>query len=192
MVSMPKTPFNWGDDLNDVQVNQNPSADAPVTVTDSGVVDRPVPAFHQPVTGLATDGMVRGSAPDPEEYARLGELAGQMLSDPHDPTGEFQASGVMYNLGEQLAFHRGGPLDAQVRYGAKAPYANYVYGVYNAARGEELGDMLDLANLYGKLFSNYPKKTEFDKTYTSIPAGNVQNITRGYEDYKNGQWGRRP
>src|SRR5690348_4054617 len=119
MVSMPKTPFSWGDDLNDVQINQNPSEDAPVTVTDAGAVTGSVPSLVSGQAGAGTgpDSMVRGGAPSPEAYARLGELAGQMLADPHDPTGDFQASGMMYNLGQQLAFRRGGPLDAQVQYG---------------------------------------------------------------------------
>jgi len=195
MVSMPKKPFNWGDDLNDVQINRSPSMDAPVTVTDPDAVTGFVPsiASNQASAGTAPDGMVRGSAPAPEAYARLGELAGQMLTDPHDPTGDFQASGMMYNLGQQLAFHRGGPLDAQVRYGGSPPYANYVYGVYNAARGADLGDVLDLANLYGKLFSRYRMDDPdhpMDQIYQSIPAANVQNISKGYGDYKSGKLGR--
>jgi len=182
MVSMPKKPLDWGDDLAGLHVNSNPTGDAPTTVIDPGAFTHPVSPFVQ---------NPRGTAPDPATYAKLGELAGQLLSDPRDPTGDFQASGTMYNLGQLLAFHRGGPLDAQVRYGGSTPYANYAFGVYNAGRGAELGDVLDLANLYGKLFSNYdPKK--LDKTYKSIPAENVQNITRGYNDYKNGKLRQRP
>jgi hypothetical protein len=153
-------------------------------VTDPGAVTGSVLPI---APGQGATDMVRGSAPSPQDYARLGELAGQMLTDPHDPTGDFQASGMMYNLGQLAAFHRGGPLDAQVRYGGSTPYANYGYGVYNAARGADLGDVLDLANLYGKLFSKYKfsKENPADQTYGSIPASNVQNITRGYHDYKN-------
>jgi hypothetical protein len=114
-------------------------------------------------------------------------MAGKLMADPQDPTGDFQASGMMYNLGQQLAFHRGGPLDAQVQYGGSTPYANYAYGVYNAARGADLGDVLDLANLYGKLFSKYDfQKIKADETYRAIPADNVRNITKGYNDYKGG------
>lgn len=186
MVQAAKAPDWWGDDLNGVQINPNPSDDAPVTVAD-------LAALTQPVTpSVAGQGMAMGKAPDPQTYAKLGELAGQLLVDPRDPTGDFQASGMMYNLGQLLAFHRGGPLDAQVQYGGSTPYANYAFGVYNAARGADLGDMLDLANTYGKLFSRYKDRDKLDKTYTSIPAENVQNITRGYNDYKNGTLQHRP
>jgi hypothetical protein len=162
MVSMPRKPMSWGDDLNDIWINRNPSGDAPATVTGPDIIMSPVPPFR-------TDPMARGTAPDPETYATLGEMAGAMLSDPQDPTGDFQAGGLMYNLGQLLAFHRGGPLDTQVRHHTKAPYANYVFGVYNAARGADLGDVLDQANLYGKLFSTY-KNQPMDSSYRAIPA----------------------
>jgi len=167
MVSMPRKPFGWGDDLEDID---------PAPQTDP----------YAKVPALERDRMPRGDAPDPATYAKQGEMAGQLLSDPHDPTGDFQASGMMYDLGQQLAFHRGGLLDAQVRYGGSPAYANYAYGVYNAARGADLGDVLDLANLYGKLFSKYPKDKAMDQTYKSIPADNVRNITKGFNDYRGG------
>ena len=184
MVSMPKKPLNWGDDLEDVQINANPTGDAPITVTDPGAFMQAVPPFVQDP---------RGTAPSPADYARMGEMANQLMLNPSDPDGNSEASGMMYNLGQLLAFHRGGPLDAQVQYGGSTPYANYAFGVHNAGRGADLGDLPDLANLYGKMFSKYdPQKTKFDQTYTSIPAENVQNITSGYNDYKNGTLGRRP
>ena len=78
-------------------------------------------------------------------------------------------------------------------YGASPAQGNYVFGVYNAARGAGLPDALDLANTYGKHFSHYdPKNIKMDKTYPSIPADNVQNITRGYNDYQNGTLRRLP
>lgn len=168
MVSMPRKPLNWGDDLKDVDQ-----------------ISPPVTDPYAKVPALDSDRMPRGDAPDPATYAKLGELAGQMLTN--DPGGDFQASGMMYNLGQQLAFHRGGPLDAQVRYGGSTPYANYAYGVYNAARGADLGDVLDLANLYGKLFSKYDfQKVKPDEIYQAIPAENVRNITKGFNDYRGG------
>lgn len=135
----------------------------------------------------------RNGLPDPVAYARLGEFAGELLADPHDPTGEFQASGVMYNLGQLLAFHREGPLDAGAqRHGGSRAKGNYAFGVYNAARGAKLESVLGLANWYGKLFSEYPDDTKMDTVYTSIPAENVQNIIKGYSDHKKGKLRRTP
>lgn len=56
MVSMPKTPFSWGDDLNDVQVNTNPSMDAPATVTDLGAVTGSVPSIAAGQAAAGTRG----------------------------------------------------------------------------------------------------------------------------------------
>lgn len=182
MVRMPKKPAYWGEDFNGPGDDTgSESRDKSIAVADSTQAALPTP----PITAG------KGSAPSPDDYAKMGEMAGQMLTDPHDPTGDLQAGGLMYNLGQLLAFHRGGPLDAQVRYGGSTPYANYAFGIYNAARGAELGDVLDLANLYGKLFSKYKDKP-MDETYESIPAENVQNITKGYKDYKNGTLERKP
>jgi hypothetical protein len=43
MVSMPKKPFDWGDDLNDVQINSNPAGDIRVTVTVPGGLTQAAP-----------------------------------------------------------------------------------------------------------------------------------------------------
>jgi hypothetical protein len=178
MVSMPRRPFGWGDDLGDVQVNPSPSMDAPATVTDPAGLAQPAPDL--------------GAGPDPAYYAKLGEMARQLITNPNDAEGFSAAGGLLYDAANLAQFKRGHALDAQ-SYGASPDYGNYVFGVYNAARGAGLPDALDLANTYGKYFSHYdPKKFTMDQAYTSIPVQNVQNITRGYNDYRNGTLGRRP
>lgn len=176
-MQMPKKPFNWGEDLNDVQINPNPSGDAPVTVTDADALDRPPPDF--------------GPGPDPAYYAKLGEMARQLISNINDADGFSAAGGLLYDAANLAQFRRGHALDAQ-SYGASNNYGNYVFGVYNAARGAELSDALDLANIYGKHFSKYGPDRKMDQNYGSIPVENVENITRGYNDYKNGTLRRRP
>jgi hypothetical protein len=110
-------------------------------------------------------------------------MARQILSNPYDPDGNSEAGGALYNLGQLAQFHRGGSLDAQ-RYGASHEYGNYAFGIYNAATGAPLPEVLDWANSYGKYFSKYNRP--LDETYTSIPTDNVQNIIKGYNDYQNG------
>ena len=83
-------------------------------------------------------------------------------------------------------------MDAQVRYGGSRAYGNYAFGDYNAVAGMSLPETLDMANTYGKHASSYPKSQDMDKVYTSIPADNVQNITKGYNDFKNGTLCRKP
>ena len=175
MVSMPKKPFSWGDDLNDVQINADPSGQAPITVTDPTALTQPAPDL--------------GAGPDPAYYAKLGETARQLMSNTGDADGFSAAGGLLYDAANLAQFKRGHALDAQ-SYGASPAYGNYVFGVYNAARGAGLPDTLDLANTYGKYFSKYGPDKKMDQTYSSIPAENVQNITRGYTDYKNGTLGR--
>jgi hypothetical protein len=90
---------------------------------------------------------------------------------------------------QMYEFHRGGTLDAQVRYGGSPAYAHCVYGVYRAAHGDSLSEALGNANTYGSLFSHYPH-TPMDPTYPGILAKNVANITRGYNDEKIGFYAR--
>jgi len=179
MVSMPKKPLNWGDDLNDVEINSNPSMDAPATVTDTAGLSGPAPDL--------------GAGPDPAYYAKLGEMTRQLISNPNDAEGFSAAGGLLYDAANLAQFKRGHSLDAQ-SYGASPAYGNYVFGVYNAARGAALPEALDLANTYGKYFSKYKFTDDnpADQIYGSIPARNVQNITRGYNDYKNGTLRRVP
>jgi hypothetical protein len=137
-----------------------------------------------------------GAGPDPAYYAKLGEMAREMarqlMSNSNDVDGLSAAGGVLYDAANLARFKRGHSLDAQ-SYGASPAYGNYVFGVYNAARGAGLSDALDLANTYGKYFSHYdPNNAKMDRTYTSIPVENVQNITRGYNDYQGGTLRRGP
>ena len=84
-------------------------------------------------------------------------------------------------------FHRGGFLDAQVLYGGSPAYANYVYGVYMSSGAYPLWFTLAAANGVGALFSHYPSGTRMDPIYTHIPKSNVDNITQGFNDAKNGR-----
>ena len=170
----PKKPAFWGKDLNGVEINRDPPNNAPVTVTDPDSLARPV----LPIPGRPArqDGLL-----DPEDYARLGEKAGRR-ENTLQGTGEFPESGFLFNLGEMLHFRHNGMLDAGKN--GDRPYGNYTFGVYNAARGATLPETLDLANLYGKLGSSYDSE-KLHPVYTSIPVDNVQNITRGYNDYRN-------
>lgn len=179
MVSMPRKPFHWGDDLNDVQVNPNPSPDISVTAADASDLARPAANL--------------GAGPEPEYYAKLGETARQLMTNQNDAEGFSAAGGLLYDAANLAQFKRGRALDAQ-SYGASPAYGNYVFGVYNAARGAGLPDTLDLANTYGKYFSRYKFTADnpADQIYSSIPAQNVQNITKGYNDYKNGTLQRVP
>jgi hypothetical protein len=179
MALLPKTPAFWGDDLNGVEINRDPPANAPVTVTGRQSLTRPVP----PIPGRPDrqDGLL-----DPEVYARFGEEAGRREKI-LQASSEFPESGLLSSLGQMLHFRHNGLLDAGV-HGDRA-YGNYTFGVYNAARGATLPEALDLANLYGRLRSHYDPP--FDPVYKSIPTDNVQNITRGYNDYKKGTL-RRP
>ena len=114
-----------------------------------------------------------GNAPSPQQYEAMG--------------------GTVTALGSPLAnafvlpnFHHGGALDAQA-YGASRAYANYVYGVYMGAAGFSLPFSLWGANFYGAKESyTWTQRMQPDKTYRNIPADNVVNITRGYNDEKNG------
>jgi len=181
---MPRTPFNWGDDLNDMQVNQNPPGDAPSTVTDPASLDGTVSPF-------VVAPMTRGDALYPADYARMGETVRQFGADQSDPDGNTGLAGLGYWAGESLKFKRGSDLDAQ-SHGASRDYGNYAFGVYNAASGTSLPFTLDLANLYGKYRSTYGPKVEMDQTYPSIPVENVQNITKGYNDYLGGTLWHQP
>jgi uncharacterized protein YijF (DUF1287 family) len=96
------------------------------------------------------------------------------------------AAGSFYNLNELSQFRRGAALDAQVRYGGSPAYANYAFGDYMSASGFTLQQTLSAANDYGAAFSNYPASTAMDSTYKNIPASNVKNITKGFNDQQNG------
>lgn len=150
-----------------------------------------VAAWDKPITAQAFGGQTGGAstAPDPAGYARDGERALQFQADANDPDGNTGLAGLAYTAGQELQFHRGDALDAQAHGGSTAD-GNYDFGVYNAAAGIPLSGTLDLANTYGKYFSKYdPNKVTMDQNYTHIPADNVQNITRGYNDYQSGKFG---
>ncbi len=132
-----------------------------------------------------------GTAPSPQDYASRGALAGHIFWNPADPDGNSELAGPLYLAQDLAQFRRGGPLDAQVRYKGSTAYGNYGFGVYNAAAGIPLRETLDLANAYGRLRSVYHDR-HMDPKYEFIPVENVQNISKGYSDYKNGTLCRKP
>lgn len=128
-----------------------------------------------------------GSAPPPQEYERRGRLVHDATYAPNPYSGSVgNAGGTAYNLITLYQFKRGGPLDAQVRYGGLPSYANYVYGVYLGAAGWDLPQVLSSADDYGKARSKYPSDTRMSKDYPHIPQANVDNITRGFNDQRMG------
>lgn len=130
-----------------------------------------------------------GTAPDPSVYDQLGKRANNVIVA-RDPYGMGAAAGEFYNGITLSKFRRGGQLDAQVRYGAEPPYANYVFGVYMSASGASLSQALMAAQDYAR-YAGAPQvyrnaHRTMDKNYPDIPASNVENITAGYNDQKNG------
>lgn len=129
-----------------------------------------------------------GTAPSPQDYERRGQAVHNVTyaPNPYSPASLGTPGGAVYNLETLYDFRRGGPLDAQVRYGGLPSYANYVYGVYLGAAGWDLPEILSSADAYGKARSTYPTDKIMSKVYTHIPQSNVDNITRGYSDQKAG------
>ncbi len=120
-----------------------------------------------------------GNALSPQQYQAVGYAArASWLYGPE--------VGVWSNAGALAMFKRGLPLDAQVLYGGSPAYANYAYGVYAAAAGLPLSVAFAGANAYASVFSSYERKPPYDENYKSTPAENIQNITKGYNDQKNG------
>jgi RHS repeat-associated protein len=115
-----------------------------------------------------------GGAPDPAYYAQLGKAASSSLL------------GDARNL---FQFRRGGALDAQVGlgpnrkpFGGSPAYANYTFGVYNAAAKRTLDGTLKLADTYAELRSHYPPATPMaGPAYPYTPQVNVTNITYGFK-----------
>jgi len=179
-----KYPPFWGDDLNRVEIDRDPVAVAPITVTDAMALAKPVVPF-------ALDRMRQGNAPDPREYAKLGETIRRLIENDNGD-GSSAAAGMLHHALNLAKFKGGHSLDAQ-RYGASSDYGNYTFGVYNAASGASLPYALDLANIHGKYFSDYGGKNRtMDKVYSSIPVENVESIKRAYKDYANGSLWKRP
>jgi len=128
-----------------------------------------------------------GSAPDPRDYERRGQNVNPDNVSPMTPYGIGPGVAGLNNLGQLSDFRRGGPLDAQVRYGGSTAYANYVFGVYLSAAGWTLPQTLDAANDYARARSQYPQGTPMaGPDYPYTPAANVANITRGFNDQRKG------
>lgn len=129
-----------------------------------------------------------GNAPTPQQYAALGQQSQQrqqFYNSIDDGSGGAASAGLILGLADLASFHRGGSLDAQAA-GSSTPYANYVYGVYMAADGWSLSGTLGGANAYAFLFSSYPANTRMDPNHPSTPAGNVTNISAGFNAQQSG------
>jgi hypothetical protein len=193
-VSSQGGPLNqWQNGAPPTTINSNP-AGAGATAIPGDLT----PAQGHGNAGPAANGnapdMTRGTAPDPAEYAKRGEYAKSLMTQPGDTEAGAAAAagGVLYDASQLAQFKRGWPLDAQ-HYGGSHEYANYAFGVYNATAGRSLSDALDMADVYGKHFSTYdPNKTPMDAVYTHIPASNVAAIKNAYSDYNEGTLYKKP
>jgi RHS repeat-associated protein len=123
-----------------------------------------------------------GKAPSPTDYEAKGLIVQVMETSGYPPEA---AAGVALNLYNLASFHRGGSLDAQAAGGSTA-YANYAFGDYMSAAGFSLSETLAAANAYAAGFSNYGPTIPMDPNYPSLPAANVANITKGFNDEQNG------
>jgi len=123
-----------------------------------------------------------GRAPSPSDYEAKGLTVQIMETSGYPPE---EAAGVALNLYNLASFHRGGSLDAQAVGGSTA-YANYAFGDYMSAAGFSLSQTLASANAYAAGFSHYGPNVPMDPNYPSLPAVNVANITKGFNDEQNG------
>jgi RHS repeat-associated protein len=121
-----------------------------------------------------------GRAPDPSFWASAGK------DSEWDP--------ISAVLDITKGFKAGGYLDAQPMASGdvyqRAAYGNYVFGVWMRASGTPLP--IALASAAGIAAAHkvsnpgqYARRT-MDRMFRSLPAANVMNITRGYNDQKNG------
>ena len=132
------------------------------------------PTTWAPIYGLPPDYPPNQgkSAPSPSQYAQWGRSANWLE-----------------NLVNLYDFRRGGSLDAQA-YGASPAYGRYVFGVYMAGHGYSLSTTLYWANEYGYWRSHYGPNTPMGgPKYPSIPAAEVTEITKGFNDERNGNFG---
>lgn len=90
-----------------------------------------------------------------------------------------------------LNFKQGGPWDAQRLEGeffdGWVDYATIAIGLYAAAAGIAMRDILAIQNAYAYLFSTF-KKVPVDGTYTNLARRNVLNTGIGFGLYRDGQF----
>ena len=121
-----------------------------------------------------------GFAFDPSVYATAGREA---------KWNPFRAVSDLVN-----GFKIGGYLDAQPLASGdpyqRAAYGNYVFGVWMRASGTPLPIALAGANEIAFAHSlsnpNQYRGRQMDSFFWSLPAANVANISKGYNDQKNG------
>src|SRR4051812_10624234 len=68
-------------------------------------------------------------------------------------------------------------------------YATVGIGIFAAAAGIPLSEILNFENTYARFFSNFAASEPPDPTYTSLPARNVYNTQLGYQLYTSGKIG---
>lgn len=94
---------------------------------------------------------------------------------------------------DHLQFGQGGSLDAQRVNGVVVrqyvDYATVGLGLYGAAAGMSLEEMLDTENDYAFFFSRYTHGEDMDETYTKLPKRNVANTRIGYDLYNSARVG---
>ncbi len=67
-------------------------------------------------------------------------------------------------------------------------YATVAIGLYGAAAGIPIDDILVLEDIYAALRSDFGN-VEMDRTYSSLPVTNVKNTELGYELFETGKIG---
>jgi RHS repeat-associated protein len=134
-----------------------------------------------------------GNALTPADYAAEGAAANQSNYSFSDSLFSFWGGTGVTNFYLNLTgFPRGHYLDPQP-FGSgnaiqNAAYGNYVYGVYMQATGVPLSFALSGANMYAYVSgAQYGSAMgPMDRTYGSLPAANVMNITNGYNAQASG------
>jgi hypothetical protein len=128
----------------------------------------------------------QGTALSPQQYAAQGKSFATgiaALSQSYAPDVAFSFGlGTLYGQ-----FSKGSILDAQPRATGtplqRASYGNYAFGAFFAGAGVPLSDALTAANTYGfkqQALGGAYQGRNMDRTYTHLPAVNVQDIVNGY------------
>ena len=96
---------------------------------------------------------------------------------------------------DRLNFRQGGRWHAQRLEGEFfhewVDYATLAIGLYAAAAGLSMRDILTIQNLYARLFSTFPA-AEMDRTYTNLAKRNVVNTEIGFRLYREGPFDQVP
>lgn len=148
-----------------------------------GQVENQTKQLKIPVTPCDNAG---GAAP-PEAFAQKGTRLKQQITITDPSTDEAHGGDLGIELQTYSSFHRGGSLDAQAS-GSDNIYANYVYGVFMQASGNDLNFALSGADAYAHYFGGYEADRAMDEAggYPHEPADNAAAIEQGFNDQSKG------